>query len=242
MKPYYEHAGITIYHADCMDIMPSLRDIKLLCTDPAYRLISGGRTSGGMEGGIFDKDVYDNNGELFPTVEYHEWVPLAAATLATDADVFVMANDKNLRALLNSYEANGIGLHNIFSWAKANKTANKWGMKHVEFIAYGWQGLARNLNDMGLLQLFHDANPIGNKKHPTEKPVSLMQKLIQNATDKNDLVLDPFMGCGSTLVAAKLLGRRAIGIEISEQHCEAAASWIDSIQVLDRQEQEVMNL
>jgi site-specific DNA-methyltransferase (adenine-specific) len=242
MKSYYEHAGITIFHADCLEVLPTLRDIDLLCTDPAYQIESGGNSSGRMMGGMFDPSIYNNNGNLFPTVPYAKWVPLAAAALAPNADVFIMANDKNLRDCLNAMNASGIDLHNIFVWSKANKTPNRWGMKSAEFIAYGWQGLARNLNDMGLSQVFHDHNPIGNKRHPTEKPVSLMRKLIENATDLGELVLDPFMGCGSTLVAAKLSGRRAVGIEISEQHCEKAASWIDSIQVLDKQQQEVMEL
>jgi site-specific DNA-methyltransferase (adenine-specific) len=220
-----------------MDVMPNLCDVDLLCTDPAYRLISGGM-AGRQLGGIFGDEFYDNKGQLFPTLPYAEWLPAARATLATNADLFVMANDKNVRDCLNEYESNGIGLHNIFCWAKSNKTANKWGMKQVEFILYGWVGNARNLNDMGLSQLFHDANPIGkDKRHPTQKPVSLMQKLVSNATDIGGLVLDPFMGSGSTLVGAKRCGRRAIGIELNEEHCQAAAEWLETIEAYEHQVQ-----
>jgi len=59
--------------------------------------------------------------------------------------------------------------------------------------------------------------------HPTPKPVSLMRRMIENSSDIDDLVLDPFVGSGTTLVAAKELGRKAIGIEIEERYCEIAA-------------------
>lgn len=62
-----------------------------------------------------------------------------------------------------------------------------------------------------------------NNGHPCPKPLKLFHWLIEKASKENQLILDPFMGSGTTLVAAKLLGRRAIGIEIEERYCEIAA-------------------
>ena len=241
MKPYYEANGITIYHGDCLTVLPQLAEqAALLWTDPAYEIESGGNSSGRMMGGIFDPAVYDNGGELFPTVPFAEWVPLAYAALRTDADSFVMTNDKNLEECLAQLRIAGMGLHNVLLWSKQNKTPNRWGMKSVEFICYNWKGRARVLNDCGMGQVFYDRNPTGDKRHTTEKPVSLIYKHITNTTDPGDLVLDPFMGSGSTLVAAKRAGRRAIGIEVNEQMCQDAALWLDSVPADQQHEQSLM--
>lgn len=228
MKTFYNNHGITIYQGDCRDVLLFLSGAALLWTDPAYEIESGGNTSGRMMGGIFDPEIYDNSGELFPTVPWAEWLPKAAAALRTDADACVMTNDKNLEDCLREMRMSGLGLHNVLLWQKQNKTPNRWGMKSVEFICYGWKGYARILNDCGMGQVFNDRNPTGNKRHATEKPVSLIMKHIANMTDPGELVLDPFMGSGSTLVAAKRLGRKAIGIELNEEHCAAAAEWLES--------------
>jgi DNA modification methylase len=229
MHPYYSKAGIQIYHGDCRDVLPRLSErAALLWTDPAYKIISGGNTTERMMGGIFDPKIYDNSGELFPTVPFCEWVPLAYAALADNADSFVMTNDKNLEECLAQLRISGMGLHNVLLWSKQNKTPNRWGMKSIEFICYNWKGRARVLNDCGMGQMFYDRNPTGDKRHTTEKPVSLIYQHIVNATDPGDLVLDPFMGSGSTLVAAKRAGRRAVGIEISESMCADAALWLDA--------------
>lgn len=243
MQSYYQNGGITIYHGDCRAILPQLPErAALLWTDSAYEIESGGNTTKRMMGGIFDPKVYDNGGELFATVPWVEWVPLAYAALREDADAVLMSNDKNLGACLNAMEAVGLGLHNVLIWRKQNKTPNRWGMKNIEFMAYGWKGRARILNDCGMPQEFSDRNPTGKKRHKTEKPVSLIHAHITNMTAPGALVLDPFMGCGSTLVAAKRSGRRAVGIELDEKTCEDAARWLETIAADERYEPIVMEL
>jgi site-specific DNA-methyltransferase (adenine-specific) len=65
---------------------------------------------------------------------------------------------------------------------------------------------------------------VTNGAHPTGKPIKILEKLVTNFTDPNELILDPFMGSGTTLLAAKNLQRKAIGIELEEKYCEVAAN------------------
>lgn len=94
-------------------------------------------------------------------------------------------------------------------------------MQKCEFILMLSKRPARNINDMGTSNLLKCPNIIGKGEdyHPTAKPVSLMEVLIRNSSNKGDIVLDPFCGGGSTLVAAKNLARHYIGFEINEQYC-----------------------
>jgi site-specific DNA-methyltransferase (adenine-specific) len=71
-------------------------------------------------------------------------------------------------------------------------------------------------------------NPEGYKKHPTQKPVSLMKYCIENYTKPDDIILDPFLGSGTTAVACKSLGRRYIGIEISQEYCDIARKRVNA--------------
>lgn len=229
-KPYYQDVMTTIYCGDCRNVLPQLTEAPaLLWTDSAYDIESGGNTTKRMMGGIFDPAIYNNNGKLFATVPWAEWVPLAFAALREDADAVLMTNDKNMRDCLNAMHAAKFGHHNIFTWHKGNKTPNRWGMKSVEFLVYGWKGRARVLNDCGMGQEFFDRNPVGEKRHATEKPVSLSYQHITNMTSPGELVLDPFLGSGSTGVAARRAGRKFIGIEIDEAMCESAVAWITGV-------------
>ena len=81
---------------------------------------------------------------------------------------------------------------------------------------FAWVYLGRRI------RIFHYYSGKGNKVHPTEKPLPLMIWCVENYSNPNDLILDPFCGSGTTCVAAKMLGRRYIGIDISEEYCQIA--------------------
>ena len=88
-------------------------------------------------------------------------------------------------------------------------------MADFELAWCSWDGNAKQFREI--------RNPDGKRQHPTQKPLSLMCWCLSFAKDA-ETILDPFAGSGTTLVAAKLEGRKAIGIEINERYCEIAAS------------------
>ena len=138
-----------------------------------------------------------------------------------------MCNNKNLRELLNVGENTGFKFVKNLIWEKGNKICGKYYMGCYEYISLFRKGHDKPINNCGTpdvlkvpIKKMKDFN--GKNLHDTEKPVELMEILIKNSSKENDVVLDPFMGIGSTGIACKKLNRNFIGIEINEKYFEIA--------------------
>lgn len=217
-----------LYKGDMRDILPNLAErAALVMTDPPYRLTSGGNTTGEM-GGCFAKGEYANSGELFPIVEWADLAPLIFAAARDDADAIVMANDRNLCDAETALRGAGWNFHRTLVWDKGTVTPGRWFMQGLEFGLYMYRGRARPINDKAAHQLYRlshrDETP-----HPTEKPVALIQRWIELTTAPGDLVIDPFMGSGTTAVAAMRAGRRFIGIELQQKWFDVSAARVRAV-------------
>jgi DNA modification methylase len=204
MKPYYEHAGITIYHGDCREIAPALAFTGLVLTDPPY--------------GIAHGTDYAKRGRS-KLARCRDYVP-------------VYDDDKPFDAgwLLNIGTARIIWGGNYFS--NSLPPVNGWLVWDKErpddldqaTCELAWTDCVRGVRRFrhlwhGMMRASNDA-----LVHPTQKPEALMRWCLSlRWTTQYQDVLDPYMGSASTLRAAKDLGRRAIGIEIEERYCEIAA-------------------
>lgn len=164
------------------------------------------------------------NGKMFAhnDIAFSEWLPDVYRVLKKGTHCYIMVNARNLKELQTEAEKVGFVFQNLLVWNKGTATPNKYYMQGLEFILMLSKRPARNINDMGSKNLLSTPNIIGKKSHPTEKPVSLMAEMIRNSTNEGDIVLDPFAGAGSTLIAAKRLNRRYIGFEIDKQYYDIA--------------------
>jgi DNA modification methylase len=220
---FVEHLAenVSIAHGDMAQLLLGLQGrADCLATDPPYRLTSGGKPrqtekhrpmSGGWTAG------YSNDGEPVTILhEWEEWLPMIEPCLKDDADLYIMANDKNLLPCMTAVVEAGYGIHNVLAWDKGTVTPCRWYMKNLEFTVYAWKGSAKTIRHPGSRQLFSYSHR-DETDHPTEKPVALMEHYIRNSTDPGQVVLDPFMGSGSTGVAAVRLGRGFIGIELEQK-------------------------
>jgi site-specific DNA-methyltransferase (adenine-specific) len=207
-----------------------LLDIRaaLALSDPPYRLTAGGRKTQLMKG-CFSANAYDNSGELFPIVPWHDMAPLIRQALRPDADAIIMTSDREALAARVAFQDAGFAFHRTLVWDKVTATPNRWFMQNCEFALYLYCGRARMISDPGakalircpqrdVSHLYIDKTDFVNGRrgqgHPTEKPVDLLASWINNTTEPGDLVFDPFMGTGSTLVAAARTGRQGVGIEL----------------------------
>lgn len=218
IKEYYQDESCTIYNADCRDILPELPKVDLVLTDPPYGInlnTDNSRFCGGTAGNMAKRGngVGTANGEK------------------------IIGDDKPFDPtfLLDISKSQIIWGWNHFADKLPHGTCLVWLKRYDEafgsFLSdaeIGWMSKGygvyckRDLSN----------NVIANDRvHPTQKPLNLMIWCLDFFTDCN-LILDPFMGSGTTLVAAKKLGRKAIGIEIEKKYCDIA---------IKRLQQTVMN-
>ena len=173
-----------------------------------------------------DKDtaLLVSKGKLFENcdIKFEEWLPEVYRVMKNGTHIYFMVNGRNYKELQIKAEKAGFIYQNTLVWVKQNATPNHYYMQKCEFILMLRKGSARDINNFGAVNVFTDLNPIGNKFHPTEKPVSLMKKLIENSTNEGDIVLEPFAGAGSTLIVAKETGRNYIGSEIDKKYYDIA--------------------
>jgi len=219
MKPYYEAEGMVIYHGDCREILPELPKVDLVLTDPPYGICVVQRTYRNKKSkpgrALAHKRFYD---------ESHEWdnqppeeVVINATCNAAVRAIVWGGNYFNLPPSKCWLVWDKINGSNDFAdcelaWTNLDKAVRKF--------AYMWNGMLQG-----------NMKTKERRTHPTQKPVPLMiwcLTLVPTA----QTILDPFMGSGTTLIAAKQLNRKAIGIEIEEKYCEIAARRLDDTAVL----------
>ena len=193
-KPYYEKNGIIIYCGDCRKVLPTLGKCDLLLTDPPYGILSeSGSAATRRSGGNL------NDGKIVWDVSLDDE---AIALICSKADNVMIWGGCHLR------------LPPTFGYLIWDKKIDGLNFGEVEFC---WT----NLRFAPRIFHWRAVGVDGGKVHPTQKPLALMKWCIDFAADAR-MLLDPFMGSGTTLCAAKDLGCRAIGIEIEEKYCEIA--------------------
>ena len=194
MKPYYDYAGITIYNCDCRDILPELPKVDLLLTDPPYGI--GWNTNySRFSRGFTDKPKIMNDHEQF------------------NPGLFIQ-NHESILWGANHY-ASRLPYGSWLIWDKRNYD----GTAFLSDGEVAWWSHGRGVYIKSISGQRHRA--VSGGLHPTQKPTGLMEWCI-NKAKASGTILDPFMGSGTTLVAAKNLGPKAIGIEIEEKYCEIA--------------------
>ena len=198
---YYEDDHVVIYHGDCKELLPDLV-FDVVVTDPPYGINYKQTIKGARD---YEKILGDETSDLarWLIAEVHP-TPMLVFGINHFADCLPVAGrwicwDKRVVETADKM------IGSPFELAWINNKQDKSG--YMIRLQHGGIVNADNHNE--------------KRQHPTQKPVKLMRRCIQYMPE--GVALDPFMGSGSTLRAAKDLGRKAIGIEIDEKYCEIAA-------------------
>lgn len=212
-RPYFDRDGITIFHGDCRDVLPSLpaESVDFVLTDPPYLVRYKGRWELGQERIVGD----DNPNWLLPSFA-EIWRLLKPDSFCVSfygwphSDLFV-----------GVWKALGFRVVSHFAFVK-----RVWGLgrftrsqHETAFLLAKGRPAAPAAGISDVIAWEREANAV----HPNQKPTESLYPLLAAFARERGTVLDPFMGSGSTLRAAKDFGLRSIGIEIEQKYCEAAS-------------------
>tara|TARA_R100000306_G_scaffold60427_1_gene60512 strand:+ start:1085 stop:1783 length:699 start_codon:yes stop_codon:yes gene_type:complete len=216
IDPYYQEDGITLYHGDCREILPGLPPVDMVLTDPPYGV--------NYEGGHMNERKRDaiigDDGNVY------SWAVPLAFNACVGPCYFFFAVTRSLDVFSAVSKARG-QVHAMLVWHKTNAkyaAMNAQYKQRHEPILYCKGPNAKTMwcGPTTEATVWDMARDPENTFHPTQKPVEVMERAIGNHDAA--IVLDPFSGSGSTLVAAKHLHRKAIGVEIEERYCEMTAN------------------
>lgn len=203
-QPYYQDGHVTIFHGDCREILPEIGNVDLVVTDPPYGIGEARGKNKSRSSRAKSTDYGVSSWDDSPVS-----ADLLAAIIGSARYACVFGG--NYYTLPPSPcwivwdKVNGDN-----DFADCELAWTNYGTA-VRMIRHQWHGMLRKGREPRI-------------GHPTQKPLDVMSFCIQKAPIGASLVLDPFMGSGTTLRAAKDLGRKAIGIEIEEKYCEIAAN------------------
>jgi site-specific DNA-methyltransferase (adenine-specific) len=211
-----------IYLGDCLYLMPQIPDksVDMILTDPPYRMTKRGKSCrpnwmpNGMGENVFDGKIPDTQ----------TWMSGCFRILKNETHFYTFTNTNEIQNYLNCATKAGFKLHNIISMIKDTGMPNRWYYKQTEFILFFRKGKAKPINDYTSRDNIKVIMPkqSSGKLHITEKPINLIEKIVSNSSKEGEAIFDPFLGSGTTCLAAKNLNRQFIGIEKEEKYFNIA--------------------
>jgi len=254
-ETYFDSEGLKLFHGDCLDLLPNLpkESVDLVSADPPYRLSNGGITCKAGKVALVDKGDWDKSQGFDEDFKFtYKWIKLCCEVLKPNGTIWISGTPHNI--FQTGYALQSLGFHimNEITWYKPNAPPNL----SCRFFAHAHESLiwakknkgAKHTFNYELMKRFEDRlSPSGKQmrsvwnipltslkekihgRHPTQKPLELMRRIILSSSNKGDLVLDPFMGSGTTGVVANKFDRKFIGIEIEKEFCELAVRRIKAL-------------
>lgn len=231
MSIYYQDEFVTLYHGDCLEILHSLNDasVDAVITDPPYA--SGARTeaskssSGAMVRGVRWSAKPIENDQMTTTgfVWLMREVAYGSRHALVNGGAFACFIDwRQWPTLVGAIESTNMRVNGMVVWDKESYGLGNGFRSQHELLLYASKGVPTP-HDRSKGNVLR-AKRVPNDDHPSPKPVSLLEEIMAVCSPVGGLIVDPFAGSGSTLIAARNLKRKAIGVEIEERYCEVIAN------------------
>ena len=230
-----------IYNIDCLDLFKKIKDnsVDLIFADPPYNLSKSRFTIKFVKSGGTDLNTNKGNWDIFTQSDYEEftkkWLQESFRVLKPSGSIWVAGTYHNIYTTGYIMQKIGFEILNEILWHKTDATPNfsctRFVADHENFIwarkgekhTFNYELMKKMNGGTQMRCVWSKGKTTGGKKiHPTQKPEWLLERIILASSNRNEVILDPFMGSGTTAVVAKKLKRNYIGIEISSKYCELA--------------------
>ena len=261
MKTYYKNENNALYHGNCLDVLKSLPDnyVDMVFADPPYFLSNGGFTVHAGKRVKVNKGIWDkSNGVIQDFIFHQKWIQEVKRVLKKNGTIWISGTYHSIYQCGYILQLEDYKILNDISWFKPNASPNLscrmftashetliWARKDKKSKHYfdynsmkndDWS--EDNLKKPGLQMRSvwsikppkKDEKTFG--KHPTQKPVELLKRIIKASTKDGDIILDPFAGSSTTGVAAQIIGgRKFIGIDKSKEYLDLSIKRIEEINI-----------
>ena len=235
------YPDFTILQGDCMEWLTKIENnsVDTIFADPPYFLSNGGISVHSGKQVCVDKGDWDKGGTPEYIYEFNrQWLALCRTKLRDNGTIWISGTHHNIHVVMRCLQELGYKVLNTITWQKTDPPPNlscRYFNFSTELIIWARKTLKKphkfNYETMKLLNGGQQMTDVWRipavglwekqqGKHPTQKPLRLLYRILLAATNEGDTVLDPFSGSGTTGIAANLLGRKYIGIEQDEQFCE----------------------
>lgn len=241
-KYYYEDEGFKLVQGDSLKVLKKLepKSIDMIFADPPYFLSSDGISCSGGKMVSVNKGEWDKSIGIEKKHKFNrKWIKLCYEVLKDDGTIWISGTMHNIYSIGMALEQDGFKIINNITWKKLNPPPNiscrafvhstetiLWAKKDIKKVKHKFNySLMRKLNDGKQMKDVWETSltkPSEKKcgKHPTQKPIEILEKIISASTDEGDLILDPFNGSGTTGIVANRLNRKYIGIEKEKEYLD----------------------
>lgn len=240
MNLYHKTEYTNLIYADAFQYMAKLPNncIDVLITDPPYFLSNGGISNSGGKIVSVDKGDWDKNQD--PEQFYRELIIAAQRLLKKDGTIWIFGSMHNIYLVGYLLEKYNFKILNNITWQKTNPAPNLshrmfthstetiiWARKsQSSHQIYNYELMKNRNNGHQMKDVWQTSNTGKCEKrfgkHPTQKPISVMKRIIEATTNEDSIILDPFVGSGTTIIASELLQRHSIGIDNNEEYLAIA--------------------
>ena len=235
LKYYYTTKNFKLIQGDSLKILKSIepKSINMIFADPPYFLSNNGISCSGGKMVSVNKGDWDKSLSIEEKHKFNrKWIRLCYQVLKDNGTIWISGTMHNIYSIGMALEQEGFKIINNITWKKLNPPPNiscrafvhstetiLWAKKDVKNSKYKFNYLlmkelnsGKQMKDVWESSLTKPSEKI-HGKHPTQKPIKILERIILASTDEGDLILDPFNGSGTTGIAANRLNRKYIGIE-----------------------------
>ena len=241
-KYYYEEDNFKLLHGDALTLLKKIpnKSIDMIFADPPYFLSGEGISCSGGKMVSVKKGDWDEKIDICKKHKFNKkWIKLCYDILKDDGTIWISGTMHNIYSIGMALEEEGFKIINNITWRKLNPPPNiscrafvhstetiLWAKKDIKKAKHKFNySLMRQLNGAKQMKDVWETSltkPSEKKcgKHPTQKPMELLERIILSSTDEGDLILDPFNGSGTTGIVAKKLNRNYIGIDKEKEYLD----------------------